>query len=164
MKPNWNDAPDWANWLAQDECGEWYWYEQCPTNGSFEWISAEESELAADGPETPNWRVTLEQRPRKDIASEQYEKLLRMFEAEHSIAMESSNTLVKVGRELVATFRERNNAWDELRAIREAINANPEESTLDEVKRIYARYVSLQNSMNDLAKIMKKAPRYKLEE
>lgn len=33
---------------------------------------------------------------------------------------------------------ERDQAWAELRSIREAINANPEESTLDEVQRIYA--------------------------
>ena len=27
-KPDWEDAPDWANWLAQDMDGEWYWYER----------------------------------------------------------------------------------------------------------------------------------------
>ena len=25
--PRWKDAPDWANWLAQDGDGSWYWYE-----------------------------------------------------------------------------------------------------------------------------------------
>ncbi len=25
--PNWKGAPDWANWLAQDGDGSWYWYE-----------------------------------------------------------------------------------------------------------------------------------------
>ena len=26
MKPDWKDAPAWANWLAMDSDGEWYWY------------------------------------------------------------------------------------------------------------------------------------------
>jgi len=27
MKPDWKDAPDWAQWLAIDELGEWWWFE-----------------------------------------------------------------------------------------------------------------------------------------
>jgi hypothetical protein len=30
MKPDWMDAPDWANWLAMDEDGEWFWHESKP--------------------------------------------------------------------------------------------------------------------------------------
>lgn len=30
MKPDWNGAPKWANFLAQDPDGDWYWYEQRP--------------------------------------------------------------------------------------------------------------------------------------
>lgn len=26
MKPSWDDAPEWANWLCKDH-GEWYWSE-----------------------------------------------------------------------------------------------------------------------------------------
>lgn len=30
-KPEWNeDTPKWANWLAQDVDGAWYWYEHKP--------------------------------------------------------------------------------------------------------------------------------------
>lgn len=36
-------------------------------------------------------------------------------------------------------MRERNAAWAELRAIRAAIGAHPEESTLDEVRRVVAQ-------------------------
>jgi hypothetical protein len=25
-KPNWDDAPDWANWVAMDRGGHWYWH------------------------------------------------------------------------------------------------------------------------------------------
>jgi hypothetical protein len=31
MKPDWKDAPEWANWLAMDEDGEWFWRESKPT-------------------------------------------------------------------------------------------------------------------------------------
>lgn len=26
MKPDWKDAPEWAQWLAQDSDGDWWWY------------------------------------------------------------------------------------------------------------------------------------------
>lgn len=31
MKPDWKDAPEWAQWLAMDADGAWYWYEKHPT-------------------------------------------------------------------------------------------------------------------------------------
>ena len=30
-KPSWDDAPDWAWWLAQDRDGKWWWFENAPT-------------------------------------------------------------------------------------------------------------------------------------
>ena len=30
MKPDWKDAPKWANWLAMDEDHEWFWFENKP--------------------------------------------------------------------------------------------------------------------------------------
>lgn len=30
MKPDWKDAPNWANWLAMDKDGEWWWFENEP--------------------------------------------------------------------------------------------------------------------------------------
>ena len=29
-KPNWKDAPEWANYLAMDSDGSWYWFELEP--------------------------------------------------------------------------------------------------------------------------------------
>jgi hypothetical protein len=29
-KPDWKDAPKWANWLAMDGDGQWWWYEDEP--------------------------------------------------------------------------------------------------------------------------------------
>lgn len=30
MKPDWKDAPEWANWLAMDPDGGWCWFEKEP--------------------------------------------------------------------------------------------------------------------------------------
>lgn len=30
MKPNWKDAPEWANWLAQARHGSWWWFGNLP--------------------------------------------------------------------------------------------------------------------------------------
>lgn len=29
-KPLWEMAPDWANYLAQDKSGKWFWFENEP--------------------------------------------------------------------------------------------------------------------------------------
>jgi len=35
--PDWDKAPIWANWVAQDESGEWYWYKDKPKWHDFFW-------------------------------------------------------------------------------------------------------------------------------
>ena len=57
--PPWDDAPDWANWAAQDEDGRWYGYQNrpfapgnelwVPRGGRFECI------LESHTP-NPNWK------------------------------------------------------------------------------------------------------------
>ena len=32
-KPDWKDAPGWADHLAQDASGAWYWFENEPKLG-----------------------------------------------------------------------------------------------------------------------------------
>lgn len=65
-KPSWKDAPGWANWLAMDEDGTWFWYEAEPgmvkmpdrngwhSNGG-RWDIAQAWHY--------KWNKTLEQRP-----------------------------------------------------------------------------------------------------
>lgn len=69
MKPNWDDAPDWAKWLAMDSCGTWYWHQNKPVlrqgpheGGRDYWEPKRCSEIAME-PEVPNWQNTLERRP-----------------------------------------------------------------------------------------------------
>lgn len=48
-KPSWEDAPEWANWLALDCDGNWWWFENepwfqgAPYN---EWTSTGKAEVA----------------------------------------------------------------------------------------------------------------------
>jgi len=62
MKPDWKDAPPWAQWLAMDADGEWYWYEKEPGKRISMFGSCggliEHASIDAI-----NWRETLEQRP-----------------------------------------------------------------------------------------------------
>ena len=30
MKPSWKDAPEWAQWLAMDKAGNWFWFQREP--------------------------------------------------------------------------------------------------------------------------------------
>ena len=64
MKPDWKDAPKWANWLAMDEDGEWCWYQDEPTQGNRMWdIYDDRFDYALVLGNEPDWRKTLEKRP-----------------------------------------------------------------------------------------------------
>lgn len=30
IKPEWKTAPEWANYVAMDACGKWFWFENEP--------------------------------------------------------------------------------------------------------------------------------------
>lgn len=63
-KPNWADAPEWAEWLAQDEDGAWWWYQDVPEKCDDGWLSELKCEPAeACGEVLGDWRDTLERRP-----------------------------------------------------------------------------------------------------
>lgn len=69
-KQSWNDAPEWADWLAQDTAGldgigAWWWYRTKPTNGDRTWSSKGHSSSPAPkrGEVLGDWRDTLEKRP-----------------------------------------------------------------------------------------------------
>lgn len=64
MKPDWKDAPEWAQWLAMDGGGRWYWYEMRPTFIVSEgrWMAGRNGRLAAMAGLNP----TCEARPITD--------------------------------------------------------------------------------------------------
>ena len=65
MKPNWGNAPRWADWLAQDASGQWWWYEREPRALNARWVAVnlKSKQLAGKGDRNSRWRETLEERP-----------------------------------------------------------------------------------------------------
>ncbi len=64
---NWKDAPEWANWVAQDSCGDWYWYADAPeyTSKNTAWSYEHNlNKFYKDAGSNPHWRNTLQERPR----------------------------------------------------------------------------------------------------
>ena len=67
-KPDWKDAPAWAQWLACDYDGNWYWYEEKPDNVNHEYCwsmrdgSIFEYAGCTNGVICRNWKETLEKR------------------------------------------------------------------------------------------------------
>jgi len=59
-KPQWKDAPDWANFMAQDENGRWFWYSERPLSRVDRWIVSLSGRLKA----VPviNWEDSLQER------------------------------------------------------------------------------------------------------
>jgi hypothetical protein len=67
MKPSWNDAPEWANYLAQDKNCDWNWFQELPyiDEKLEEWISfgARWRFYFLGTCEGEAWRQSLEKRP-----------------------------------------------------------------------------------------------------
>ena len=63
--PEWEHAPGWANWLAMDPSGQWWWYAAEPELLSGSWGNAWGKWVKEAGltPGRIDWTETLEQRP-----------------------------------------------------------------------------------------------------
>ena len=63
MKPDWKDAPRWANWLIMDNAGNWIWTEKEP------WVSSNYGFWCWEGKwervktSSYEWRRSKERRP-----------------------------------------------------------------------------------------------------
>jgi len=69
-KPNFEDAPKGAKWIAQDRSGMWCWYTGWtrPTTGFKCWVPGLCGTYTADlrcSMENENWKSTLERVPKK---------------------------------------------------------------------------------------------------
>lgn len=60
-KPDWKDAPDWANYLAMDDSGYWTWFKSEPMAEGGEWFGSDW--MPAPLRSTLLWHETLEERP-----------------------------------------------------------------------------------------------------
>ena len=59
MKPDWKDAPEWADWLAMDDDGAWFWFEYEPDKIGEVWMKGGRSLSAGDSEPY----IALEHRP-----------------------------------------------------------------------------------------------------
>ena len=64
-KPSWDKAEDWAEWLAQDEDGEWKWLAGLPGKYVDGW-TAVKIKGCCKGLALGDWRDTLEKRPQAE--------------------------------------------------------------------------------------------------
>lgn len=62
MKPSWDDAPAWANYLAMDKSGRWYWYEYKPWARFESWWEHREGQKCLAMDALVSWTDTLEGR------------------------------------------------------------------------------------------------------
>lgn len=67
--PSWDDAPNWANWLAQDKSGKWYWFSVRPYARSdaldYRETEARYKLAASSGIENEEWLSALFARPKQ---------------------------------------------------------------------------------------------------
>lgn len=63
-KPDWSIAPEWAEFLAQDDNGRWYWYEHEPECDDAGWYEeCGQYKYEQTGTVFSSFEVTLEPRP-----------------------------------------------------------------------------------------------------
>jgi hypothetical protein len=62
MKPSWNDCPEWANYLAKDASGMWFWHEEKPYISGQEWVSEGDVAYAGSG---ISWENSFKERPKQ---------------------------------------------------------------------------------------------------
>lgn len=79
MKPSWDDAPEWAQWLAMDEDGRWWWYEEkpLPQKDYFYWLGGKMEESLPVLDRSMPWDESLEKR--KSPSPMNIDKIARMF-------------------------------------------------------------------------------------
>ena len=69
IAPSWDNAPNWANWLAQDKSGKWYWFDVRPYARADAWdyreTEARYKLAASSGIENEEWLRSLVARPQQ---------------------------------------------------------------------------------------------------
>lgn len=68
MKPEWKNAPEWAQYLVQNKDGTWEWHEECPdcdVGGGFWYYNGDfDAKIKYAGKsEVVEWWSSIEERP-----------------------------------------------------------------------------------------------------
>ncbi len=59
----WDKAPEWAQWAAMDDNGDWYWYSEEPPRIDDEWTLKKGICLSFEFPPCSNWKESKRKRP-----------------------------------------------------------------------------------------------------
>ena len=63
-KPSWSNAPSWARFLAQNDDGQWFWYERRPSISlTMGYFFAENGGEYEEAGYASNWENSLEKKP-----------------------------------------------------------------------------------------------------
>ncbi len=62
MKPDWKDAPEWANYLAMDKDGQWKWHQRTPVMFKDAWVCGGMTRHASYQ-DVIDWEQSEESRP-----------------------------------------------------------------------------------------------------
>jgi hypothetical protein len=65
MKPQWKNAPQWANYLAQDRDCQWWWYATKPRKLGIAYFPTSGDAECVEH-KNDYWKSTLEHRPFKN--------------------------------------------------------------------------------------------------
>jgi len=97
-KPSWDDAPEWAELLAQHSIGRWTWYEEepCHDDNGF-WVDGGACQCAGKtGEVLCDWRDTLEWRPQVEAEiTDPFDPEFRPEPSPSGLAVEIISTLEK---------------------------------------------------------------------
>ena len=63
MKPIWDDAPEWAQFVAQDDDGVWHWWAYEPIRTPYGFWIEDGRDPRKEQCEVHGWEKTLEERP-----------------------------------------------------------------------------------------------------
>ena len=63
-EPDWKDAPEWANYLAMDANGYWWWYEEKPQLSRGIWAFGGERLRKTLHKQDVAWYESLQERPK----------------------------------------------------------------------------------------------------
>ena len=66
-KPNWEDAPTWANYLVMYYNGSWAWFDQKPYPCGDIWCVPDPYSVRMEMVGFPDWEESIEERPRNDL-------------------------------------------------------------------------------------------------